>query len=222
MHIKAVIFDFDDTLLATFEQRSSLLIKVGLEFGYHVDIKQIKLNWGRPFYDLINAIMPNINYQHFYEQYSSAMLSSYPKMQVGVEPFLDFLKKHNISTVIVSSSSRDLVLQDLTSVNLQHSIDFVWGFEDTLFHKPDPRSLEQALSYLKRNGISSNESISIGDSPNDYIAAKDNGVTFFAVTTGNDDMNSFVSSGLSQEFIYLNLQQMLSEGSVFRSLIEKE
>jgi len=222
MNIKAAILDFDDTLLATFEQRAHLLIKVGFDFGYHVDIEKIKFYWGKPFYDLISGIMPNIDYQNFYERYSEAMLSIQPKIQLGARPLLEYLKKHNISTVIVSSSSRELVLQDLVSVKLQKYIDFVWGFEDTLFHKPDPRSLEQALSYLKRNGIFSGACISIGDSPNDYFAARENGIAFFAVTTGNDNMKSFISSGLKQEFIYPNLQEMLSNDSVFKSLIDKE
>lgn len=217
---KAAILDFDDTLLATYEQRSILIIEVARIFNYQITNEIIKQNWGKPFYQLITDMMPGINFEKFQKTYSQAMQASKPKMQEGAKSFLQFLNKQGALILIVSSSSRDLLIQDLSVVGLKKYVDFIWGYEDTFYYKPDPRSLEQALLYINKVGIDTQYTVSIGDSPNDYLAARNNNISFFAVTTGHNSREDFEKTGLDTNNIFANLPQFLKKGSSFLAFFE--
>lgn len=216
---KAVILDFDDTIMATFEQRSELIIRVAKEFGYLIDLERIRKNWGKPFFQLITSIMPGVDFSAFLDVYSKAMETTKPKLHLGAENLLNHLKEHNILAVIVSSSSRDLIIQDLKAVELVNYVDSVWGYEDTDFHKPDPRSLEKVIQYLEMKAIYKQNCISIGDSPNDYLTAYGNKLPFLCVTTGQDGYNDFITVGLSSENIFPSLPSLM-ESSLFGSFME--
>lgn len=68
------------------------------------------------------------------------------------------------------------------------------GSEATPYHKPDPRVFEPALETLKQSGIE-NGIVYVGETLNDYYAARDAGLDFIGVTLGSVDEATFKAAG---------------------------
>jgi len=217
--VNALIFDFDDTILATFESRSSCLMDAASNFGYEISLNDIKTVWGKPFREMILNLLPGIDYQKFYEHYRLVMEKHTPFLKEGASDILTLTKGMNHFVAIVSSSSQVLVLQDLKAVGIAQMVDRVWGQEDCLFHKPDPRVLNPVLDYLQDLNIPKSRCLYIGDSTADYFVAREHRILFLAVTTGRDTANSFLQMGLESQYIHESLTTLLSPGAIYQSFI---
>lgn len=65
----AVIFDCDDTILATAQTRWSVLIETAKKFDVELSTDTIRRAWGLPFDELIRALVPTINLNNYVEAY---------------------------------------------------------------------------------------------------------------------------------------------------------
>ena len=68
--------------------------------------------------------------------------------------------------------------------------------------------MNPALDYLQEKGISTKEIISVGDHPDDYLAARDAGISFIAVLTGESRKEDFVELGLDENKVINNLEEL--------------
>jgi beta-phosphoglucomutase-like phosphatase (HAD superfamily) len=57
----AIIFDCDDTILATAKSRWSVRIATAARFGVHLDELTIRASWGKPFDELIRSVVPTLD-----------------------------------------------------------------------------------------------------------------------------------------------------------------
>lgn len=217
--VRAIIFDFDDTILATFESRSPCLVHAASDFGQPISVDDIRGVWGKPFRDMILSLLPSVNFSVFYDHYSKLMRSYQPSLKPCARSAITKLKDLGLYLAVVSSSSRSLVQQDLMAVDLLHLVDSVWGYEDSSYHKPDPRALAPVLTHLELQMLPSQACICVGDSFRDYEAARGNGVRFFAVTTGTEKKEAFLQIGLREEFIVPTLCHLLHPDSLFMEYI---
>ncbi|OQY99626.1 MAG: hypothetical protein B6D41_00955 [Chloroflexi bacterium UTCFX4] len=215
--ISGVIFDFDDTLLATFESRAPCLIEAAQRFGYTISVPEIRRYWGAPFRELIFSVVPEVDYGIFYDLYKEVMLQHPPIVQPGTAEILGLLRAKSIRTAIVSSSSKALVEQDLNACGLLEFIQFIQGYEDSDYFKPDGRVLLPTLAWMRSRGIQFQNCVSIGDSIKDYFAATTNQITFFAVLTGSSTKEDFLENGLAEKFIFNSLLDLALEGSTFHA-----
>jgi len=213
--IHAVILDFDDTVLDTFESRTPCLIQGAADFGYSISVEDVRRVWGKPFRDMILSLMPGVDYPAFYEHYRIVMANHQPSLKLGAKELMVYLKTRGWHIAIVSSSSRLLVQQDLEAVGVLDFVDSVWGQEDSLYHKPDPRVLAPILDHLEKKDLSKDVCVYIGDSTRDYLTARGNGILFFAVTTGQEKPESFLKLGLKDEYIVTTLLDLLDPQSYF-------
>src|SRR2546423_9386389 len=125
---KALIFDFDDTILATFMTRVPCVIKAASDFGYTLSAEDIRLVWGKPFQEMIFALMPNIDYREWYYHYQIVMARYKPELMPGARAIIEYVKELGLYSAVVSSSSKLLVKQDLEEVSMLDLVDSVWGF----------------------------------------------------------------------------------------------
>lgn len=202
---KAAIFDFDDTLLSTFESRSPCLKRVAFGFGYNISISDIKIVWGLPFREMIMTLLPGINYEEFYRKYQIEMLRFPPLLKSGALELLRKLKSANHQILVFSSSSHDLIEQDLKATGVRGYIDNIWGHEDIPCSKPQRESLSPVLGYLEDNNIPIRNVFYIGDSTKDFKVARENRIRFFAVLSGADQSGDFIKLGLSSNLIFESL-----------------
>jgi phosphoglycolate phosphatase len=206
--IEAVIFDFDDTLLATFEVRCNAFILAAAQFDYQISEVTVRENWGKPLPQFIFDVLPGVDVNAF-EKYYIEYIKQHPSnLLPGAINILKTLDTRNVIMAIVSASSNQVLYHDMKRTEIDTYFSFVYGANDIKYHKPDPRSLYPAIDNFNKCGISRNNVIFIGDSVRDYLAANGNALQFFAVTTGLDSRKSFIKSGLNTRFIAENLLEI--------------
>src|SRR5690606_32157763 len=116
--VKFALLDYDDTLLATFDTRSRCIVTALGNFGYSVEEAQIAAVWGSPFQVMINLLAPQINFGKFYPHYQEVMKENPPRTHPGAEQTLSLLSSNKIPVLLLSSSSHNLITQDLEVLGL--------------------------------------------------------------------------------------------------------
>jgi len=205
--IKAAIFDFDDTLLATRKTRFSALKKAAADFGFSLIDKTILKHWGKPFRQLIKGILPKANYRKFYPHYRKVMHDFPPQILPGAKRLLKSMKKHNIQILLVSQSSYNLVKQDMQEIGLWKYVAKLWASENRKYHKPDPRYVGPVLKFLKTQKIPKENIVYFGDALSDFKVAKANNILFYAVLSGSLYSSAdFERAGLGKDRILKSLK----------------
>lgn len=204
---RAVIFDCDDTLIATRKKRWADLIRTAAEFGENLSEDTIRRHWGKPFDKLIGGIAPTLPYHEFLSAYQQTMRGNKPEPTPGAVDLLHHLRRTGTAMSIVTSSHRDLIRQDLDVLQLTSFFSAIYGFEETAHHKPDARVLAEPIGTLQAQGYALSDIVYIGDSVHDFQAATKNHLHFLAVLTGLDTREMFLAAGLRAEFIVDNLDQ---------------
>jgi phosphoglycolate phosphatase-like HAD superfamily hydrolase len=208
---RAVIFDCDDTILATAKTRWMALITAADKFGVKLEEPTIRAAWGKPFDELIAALIPEVTLDQFLPVYQRTMRQFTPEPTPGAVSLLGRLYQKGIRLEIVTSSRRDLILQDLDALNLRHYFADVWGHEQTApYNKPDPRVLGPVLLRLESEGIFRVSIVYIGDSVRDHEVARGNGLQFIAVTTGLEDTAAFLSAGVAASRVVGSLSEVVA------------
>lgn len=205
----AVIFDCDDTVIATAKSRWDLLITTAASFGVSLSREAIRLAWGLPFDSLIHTLVPTVQFDEFVRRYRLAMRSKRAEPTRGAVELLRKLSDCAVPMEIVTSSRRELILQDLDQLGLSRHFENIYGQAETPFHKPDPRVLYVVVEALSDRGFKSEDLVYIGDSIRDYKVAVGNSIEFIAVLSGLETRSDFVAAGLADERIVDGLFELL-------------
>ena len=204
----AILFDFDDTLVETWQPKWAQHQEVALRFyGRPLDEAAISAHWGKPSKELV---------QHFYgsDQPVEQMLenfhsldSQYPKVLMPATlSVLSELSARGYVLGIVSNGRKASVSLDIERLRIPRKhFEFVHAYEDTRAYKPDPRAFELALSVLQ--GMDISDVVYVGDSLSDLEASRSAGVAFVGVTSGLTNRKSFVRAGASR--VVDNLDELL-------------
>lgn len=208
--VLGVIFDCDDTILETSKTRWAALIATADSFHRSLDEITIRSSWGKPFDQLIAALVPDLDFSAFVAAYRATMRQYPPHPAPGAVALLNRLRSRSIRLDIITSSSRQLILQDLEAVELQTYFEGIWGYEETApYYKPDPRTLEPVLETLSACRFQRKHILYIGDSVSDLQVARANSVDFIGVTSGLDDRSSFEAADLDQSCIVASLEELV-------------
>ena len=182
--IKAVIFDFDDTLVNTFETKALALQKTARDFyDFELSLETIKTHWGKPYYEMLLLLFEEVsddlddilkNFEQIRKEFPSQLFDN-------VKETIKILKE-KVILGIVTSTSKPLVLRDLALIDLSpDNFLYIQTFEETSVHKPDPHVFEPIFRKLAEEGIDKNEIIYVGDALTDFFAARDAGLKFYGV-----------------------------------------
>lgn len=206
---RAVIFDCDDTVIATAKSRWEVLIATARTFDVVLTAERIRSAWGLPFDSLIRTIVPTIEFDAYVRRYRAAMMRKKAEPCKGAVELLNRLEARAVTMEIVTSSSRELIMQDLDQLNLGGYFYKVYGCEQTQFHKPDPKALCVVLDDLHERGFARDELIYIGDSVRDYRVAAGNGIEFIAVLSGLESRAELMEAGVLAGRIVEDLSELL-------------
>lgn len=189
MPLRAVLFDFDGTLVDTTEliyqsmrhaagevlgrgfSRETLLANVGQPLPYQMEL----LAGGDP--DLAATLV------EIYSTHNATHHDRYVGEFPGVSDALERLRGAGLRLAVVTSKRHRSVEMALASFPaLRRAVDCFVTMESTADHKPHPAPLFKGLELL--GGISTDEAAYVGDSPFDVQAAKAAGLTSIAVSWG--------------------------------------
>lgn len=174
--MKALLFDFDGTLLNTNE----LIIKTFMHVlndrfpGQYTENDCIQFI-GPSLKETFQQITPNEVDEMIakYRKWNLAHHDEYVTEFDGVNSTLEQLKEQGIKMAIVSTKKRDTIERGLKLMKAEHYFEFYIGIEDVKNVKPDP---EPVLLALKKLGVSNERALMIGDNYHDILAGKNAGV----------------------------------------------
>jgi len=167
-----------------------------------------------PFEDIFVSLFPNPGGYIQDEPLSSIILAKY-REDAKEMPYSPTIS----GTEIVSEMAAKGIVQGIVTNRVRmarHRLDqagygefaFIVQPEEKEHRKPSPLCLNPALDYLQEKGISTKEIISVGDHPDDYLAARDAGISFIAVLTGESRKEDFVELGLDENKVINNLEEL--------------
>lgn len=176
MAVKALLFDFDGTLLNTNELIIQTFMHVLNErFPGQFSPKDCLKFIGPSLKQTFNDIAPGeeealiAKYRAWNIEHHDELVSQYP----DVVSTLEQLKAQGIRLAIVSTKRNDTIDRGLSILGATHLFDVRIGTDDVHNVKPDP---EPVLLALERLGINKDDAIMIGDNSHDIEAGHRAGV----------------------------------------------
>ena len=174
--MKALLFDFDGTLLNTNELIIQTFMHVLNDKFPGQYSPQDCINFiGPSLKETFEQIAPNEVDEMIakYRQWNHAYHDHYVKEFDGVNETLEELKKQGHKLAIVSTKKRDTIERGLQFMKAEHYFDFWIGLEDVRKVKPDPEPVLLALERLK---MPKEKALMIGDNYHDILAGKNAGI----------------------------------------------
>ncbi|MBM9577834.1 HAD-IA family hydrolase [Leptospira sp. 201903070] len=208
MKIKAILFDYDDTLVQTRKIRYGTLKDLAREiFQFELKDSHIDDAWGLPGDDFLRRVYGKFSedLESLWEVYNSFCERDPNLTFPGVE---DFLQKYG-STFhfgILSSSSGRRVLKEMEYFSFSKDSFFaIQTAEDTKVHKPNPKVFLPILEEAKRRELDSSEILYIGDTLGDATASLGAGLRFLGMAHEGHSAKIFQDENLEFVSSFLEL-----------------
>lgn len=184
--LKAVLFDFDGTLVDTTNLiYQSMRHATGEILGRELSRETLMRNVGQPLprqmelLDADRAADLLESYRTFNDANHERYIASFPE----VEEALGRLRSAGLGIAVVTSKRRHSVELALDSFPaLRGLVDHFVTMEDTTEHKPRPEPLLKGLELL--GGVAPESAAYVGDAPFDVMAARGAKVLAVAVSWG--------------------------------------
>jgi len=196
--VRAIIFDFDDTLVRTKEISFEKHSEVGEHFGYGLKEEDFRRHYGKAWPEMISIIFPGLAFKDFYERLMLMEKDFAFKEVDGAAATLRLLRGTGFTLGILSGDFRDSFIRRASRLGHLECFDdkLIFCADDVAHPKPDGRAFQPVLESLASIGIAKEEAVFVGDLLIDYLAARGAGVDFFAVMTGFQKASDFLDAGL--------------------------
>lgn len=174
--IKALLFDFDGTLLDTNELIIQSFQHV-LEKHYpgRYSREEILPFLGPTLTEIFTLVDPD-RIEQFTTEYRAWNIANHDALSNefdGVSETMRLLKNEGFKMAIVSTKINYMVQKGLDLLDVEGVFDVVIGYDDVSQTKPDP---EPILLALERLGVEPEEAIMIGDNYHDIVGGQNAGV----------------------------------------------
>ncbi len=171
--IKAVLFDFDGTLVCT-----DRVIFMGYKYlfdtyrpDYHPSEEEYKSFLGPALREVFPkyfkediGFLINEYRKHSHEYINDKYVFLHP----GVKELLKMLKEKNIARAIITSRQNSSTQELLDILGISDCFEVLVGYDDVIEVKPNPEPFNKALSKL---GLTNDEVIMVGDHYADIAGA---------------------------------------------------
>lgn len=195
---KAVIFDFDDTLVETRLIKWAHHKAVAKKF-YNIDLSEEILlkHWGKPFHVLLQELYQySDTLENMMVANTSIRNDFLKKLYPGSVKVVTTLLNNNIRVGLLSAANQKFVIDDLKRFNFPlDRFSVIQGPDDTEVHKPNPEVFSLIFNKLSKEGIQKEEIVYVGDSLIDLQAAHGADIDFIAITTGLYSKTDFKKHG---------------------------
>jgi HAD superfamily hydrolase (TIGR01549 family) len=176
--LEAVLFDWDGTLLDSFDADSSAYLAMFREMGIPWGLDELSVHYSPNWYNVYRAAKiprtrwdaANLAWRKQYDHHK-------PKLVSGARRLLAWLgRRYRLG--LVTSGERDRVTRQLRYFGLTRSFASRVCADDTAQKKPHPAPLRLAL---KQMNLEPTACVYVGDSPHDLEMARRAGVRSIAV-----------------------------------------
>ncbi len=208
--IKAVLFDFDDTLVRTYKTAIRHFEHIAKTMGIKIpDERDMRRQWGKSWGEFVQKLWPKTDPDVFARMFGSVLKRLDGFQQVdGVS---GTLRKLSDSYVLGIVSSRERISLPIMAEHANIDMGLfrhVVTWNDVEHYKPDPRVFDGIIGKLEGQGISRQEVVYIGDNLVDLNAARGAGLHFLAVTTGVTGREEFIKEGMEEHKILKSFMEL--------------
>jgi len=193
-----VLYDLDGTLLDTAADIALALNRALIEYGWEfIPESDVRLMIGRGGQILVEraaqlqqrtlgAAQLTEIVDRFYEHYGElearheAVAQPYP----GAAETLRRLRAAGLRSAVVTNKLHRFAVELFDRLQLSDSIDLIVGGDTCERRKPDPQPLLHACTTL---GLAPSQTLMVGDSINDVLAARAGGLPVVCVTYGYNE-----------------------------------
>ncbi|HAT04074.1 MAG TPA: hypothetical protein DCS29_04915 [Candidatus Magasanikbacteria bacterium] len=216
--IKAIIFDVDNTLIATdLFVRENIAKTVDRLKGIvtppsEAEVRLIQAK-NPPFEDIFKELFKDeLNgrqtWEVVLENYRThAAEISYTATQGALEAIF-WCKQQGFVIGLVTNRTKMLPERLAQAGFSTADFAFICTPPTPELTKPHPRAFEVALQELAEVGIRAEQTIMVGDHPDDYYSASYQNIKFAAVLSGETKRDVFVQIGIEHNFIFENLNNV--------------
>lgn len=190
MRIKAVIFDWDGTIVDSIEHIASSLHLAATDLGFPALEKAAYRNIiGLGMVDALKALYPGLNdadieaIRQSYSRYFFAKEATPQQIFTGMTEVLEDLGRDGRGRAVATGKSRYGLEAALTSSGLLSCFDITRCADETR-SKPDPAMLAQILQFF---AIAPHQAVMIGDTTYDMEMAQRIGMPAIGVRWGVHD-----------------------------------
>lgn len=210
--IRAIVFDYDDTLVRTREVRYTTLMRLAREhYAFDLGAPEIDAAWGTPGDEFMRRLFgsrePDL--ARLWRVYGEECKQDPNEAHPGAIEFLQVFSSR-LPLGILSSSSRRRVLPELeeTGIGEAHFVR-IQTAEDTPVHKPDPQVFAPWLEWASQRNFTSAEILYVGDTLNDHVAATEAGLQFLGMAHSVRDREIFRQTGIRCAHSFEELRGLL-------------
>lgn len=189
--LKAVIFDFDGTLVDSYQAITASVNHV--RAAHHLpplSEPEVRRCVGRGPAYLLEHTVPGTDLDKDmarYRDHHPSVLRSGTHLLPGVQETLMHLKESGLHLAVCSNKPRAFTRELLDALRLASLIEVVVGPEDAPRIKPAPDMLVAALQHLK---VTPAEALYVGDMVVDIQTARAAGVAVWVIPTGSDERST--------------------------------
>ena len=209
---RAVLFDYDDTLVKTRQCKFAAIQALALRhYGVSLAVAQIEQHWGIPYRQLFARLFQGLDAdtERVIARYE-ALNDEFPI--VAYEDAAETLEALLALGALVGvvTSAGEIVRRQMVMLGLPlERLALLQTASDTAHHKPDPRVFAPALQRLSGRGVTPAQTAYVGDSLNDYRAARDAGLRFIGVHGRTTEAGEFARAGVKSIATLSELMQEL-------------
>jgi phosphoglycolate phosphatase len=186
MSFSFLIFDLDGTLIDSQRDITSAVNSVRKEYGFeYLHVKQVRSYLGNGVNALVNRAVPEKKEMvqgevlEKFKFYYRRCLTDTTVTYNGIKEMLETLK--NKKKAVLSNKNEDFSCEIVKKLGISDYFVKVWGGDSTSIKKPSPKPIVDLVN-LTNSDIS--KTVMIGDSANDFLAAKAAGIPSIAVLYG--------------------------------------
>jgi len=201
---KAVIFDFDDTIVSTKHNHITSFIEAAKKYDLTLKKNDIKKNYGLPTIVILQNVFPDESASKLKKIgkekdviYRKIVRKKGIRTFSGVRSLLQHLQKNQIKTGIMSADKVKNIKLVLKENDIFEYFQTIIGADVIDSHKPEPDGL---VKTAKKISTDPKHCVFIGDSKYDMLAAKRAKMTPIGITTGFYSKNQLKSNGAQMTF----------------------
>jgi phosphoglycolate phosphatase len=186
---KAIVFDLDGTLIDTAPDLRAMLNQVLVGMGRReLALEEVRCMIGDGTPAMMERALAATGGITDFDRAHRKLMQIYEagpanlsRLYPGVETTLRSLRDSGANLGICTNKPQVATLSVLEAFNIAHYFEAVAGGDTVPFRKPDPRHLLGVIQCLK---ATISEAVMIGDSENDYAAARSAGVPVILLRYG--------------------------------------
>jgi HAD superfamily hydrolase (TIGR01509 family) len=190
--LRAVLFDWDGTLLDSAEASYRVYVRLFRSFGIEFTRVDFERTYSPDWYRTFEGVkLPREQWDEADARWVAMYREEPGGLLPGAGETLRRLRDAGLLRGLVSSGSRERVLGDLVRLGMDGCFDAIVCGGDTPNRKPHPEPLHAALERLR---VAAQEAAYVGDSPEDVRMAQAAGVYVVGIPGGFPNRAALVAA----------------------------